>query len=97
MYTSFQSWDFNPLVLVKIAPGVKSGEGITTDIALNTSTHVSLHYSGFATFVDECSSVDIDSTDIMFITELTTRMSGGYASGLDRMVWFSGFRTRSPL
>ena len=87
MYTSFQSWNFNPLVLVKIVPGVKSGEGITTDIALNchhpahnTSTHVSLHYSGFATFVDECSSVDIDSTDTMFITELTTRMSGEYAS-----------------
>ena len=45
-------------------------------------THVSLHYSGFATFVDECSSVDIDSTDTMFITVLTTRMSGEYASEL---------------
>ena len=69
MYTSFQLWDFNPLVLVKIAPGVTSGEGITTDIALNchhpahnTSTHVSLHYSGFATFVDECSRFEYFET-----------------------------------
>ena len=52
---------------------------ISTRPAHNTSTHVSLHYSGFSTFVDECSSVDIDSTDTMFITELTTRMSGEYA------------------
>lgn len=41
--------------------------------AHNTSTHVSLHYSGFATFVDECSSVDIDSTDTMFITDQNVR------------------------
>ena len=42
------------------------------------STHVSLFYPGFATFVDECNSVDIDATDATFIMELTLQMSNSF-------------------
>ena len=35
--------------------------------------------------------MDIDSTDTMFIIELTTRMSGKHASELDRMKYLKPF------
>ena len=49
------------------------------------STHVCLFYPGFATFVDECNSVDIDATDPTFIMELTLQMSNGFEDEAARM------------
>ena len=39
--------------------------------------------------------MDIDSTDTMFITELTTRMSSEYPSELDRMKYLKPFLSTS--
>ena len=50
-----------------------------------TSTHVSLFYSGFATFVEECNSVDINPTDTSFVIELTMKMSRKFNNKAERM------------
>ena len=42
------------------------------------STHVSLYYPDFCTFVVECSSQEVDATDAAFILKLTSEMSEKY-------------------